>query len=528
MKPGVAPERPLAHLTPLLAAFGRYADRLLFVHEGKATTYGQARAEIFRLARALAECGLKPGDGVAGLNANTPRMVFVHLAAQLIGCYYVGVPLPASTAERARMLDHTRAKALVYEPAVDAGQVIELSERSGVETVLSLGPSTRGRDLAELAARQSAEPLTPLAQDKDVAELVFTGGSSGGKPKAATYTFERIGALTEYWDIAARESTPDYAVYSTGSCRLLRVIAHIGAPGLSVVPTMLHGGTIVLQEGFDAGTVLRAIERERITSMGLAPSQLYQLLDHPDFDTTETSSLQLIVYFGAPIAPARLKQAVERFGPILFQSYGQTETRMISALYPADHVAGRPELLRSAGRPRTGVEVQIRQRGTLLGPGEVGEICVRSPYLMNGYWDEPELTERTMGDGWIRTGDAGYRDAEGYLYLVDRLRDVVIVNASNVHTLEIEDLLTSHPDITQAAVVGLPDERTGEAVHAAVVVRPGSAVDEEDLRAWVRNRGDARQEPQTVVVLDAIPLTRLGKPDKNAIRAELARHSGNC
>lgn len=526
MKPGVAQERPLAYLTPLLAAFGRYADRTLFVHEGKAITYGQARAEIFRLARALAECGLKPGDGVAGLNANTPRMVFVHLAAQLIGCYYVGVPLPASTAERARMLAHTRAKALVYESAVDSGQVHELSELSGVETVLSLGPSTTGRDLVELAVRQPTEPLTPLAQDKDVAELVFTGGSSGGKPKAATYTFERIGALSEYWDIAARENTPDYAVYSTGSCRLLRVLAHIGAPGLSVVPTMLHGGTIVLQEGFDAGTVLRAIERERITSMGLAPAQLYQLLDHPDFDTTETSSLQLIVYFGAPIAPARLKQAVERFGPILFQSYGQSETRMISALYPADHVTGRSELLRSAGRPRTGVEVRIRQGGTPLGPGQVGEICVRSPYLMNGYWDEPELTERTMGDGWIRTGDAGYQDAEGYLYLVDRLRDMVIVNASNVHTLEIEDLLTSHPDVTQAAVVGLPDERTGEAVHAAVVVRPGSAVDEEDLRVWVRNRGDARQEPQTVVFLDAIPLTRLGKPDKNAIRSELARQSG--
>lgn len=314
MHSGTTQAHPVAHPTALLEEFERYTDRTLFVHEGQEITYGKARAEIFRLARALAECGLRPGDGVAGLNVNTPRMMFVHFAAQLIGCYYIGVPLAASTVERARMLAHARTSALVYEPALDTGGMRELAEKSGVDMVLSLGLSTTGRDLMELAALRSADPLTPLARNENVAELVFTGGSSGGKPKAATDTFERIGALAEYWNIAARENTPDYAVYSTGSCRLLRFIAHIGAPGLSVVPTMLHGGTIVLQEGFDACTVLRTIEQERITAMVLFPSCSYRLLDHPDLDTTDTSSLRLLVYHGAPIAPARLEQAVKRFG----------------------------------------------------------------------------------------------------------------------------------------------------------------------------------------------------------------------
>ena len=517
---------PMAYLRGVLEAFDRYESRTLFVHEGKSITYGEARAEIFRLARALGACGLRRGDGLAGLNANTPHVMFVHVAAQLIGCYYIGVPLPASTGARSQMLAHTQAKALVYEPALDAAGVRELVAESRVELVFSLGSGTVGRDLLELAAILSADPLVPSACDDDMAELVFTGGSSGGRPKAATYTFGQIGALSQYWDVAALENTPDYAVYSSESCRLLRCIAHVGAPGLSVVPTILHGGTIVLHEGFDASAVLQAVEQERITAMMLWPSNLYELLDHADLATTDVSSLRLLGYHGAPMVPARLEQALERFGPVLFQSYGQTETRMISALSPADHVAGRPKLLRSAGRPRTGVEIELRRDGVPVATGEVGEVCVRSPYLMTGYWREPELTEHTMGDGWLRTGDAGYQDADGYLFLVDRLRDMVIIGASNVYTLEIEDLLAGHPDITQAAVVGLPDERTGEAVHAAVVARAGSTVGGEELRTWVRDHGDARQVPRTVTFLAAIPLTPLGKPDKNAVRANLAKSTG--
>lgn len=425
------------------------------------------------------------------------------------------------------MLAHTGAKTLVYEPAVDGGRIPELVTESGIESVFSIGPGAVGRDLLELAAKQPADPMPPQGRDEDVAELVFTGGSSGGKPKAATYTFARIGALSEYWAVAARENTPDYAVYSAKPCRLLRCMAHIGAPGLSVIPTILHGGTIVLHEGFDAGEVLRVIEDERITAMMLLPSNLYALLDHPDLATADVSSLRLLGYHGAPMLPARLTQAVKRFGPILFQSYGQTETRMISTLSPADHVAGRPELLRSAGRPRTGVEVQLRRDGTPVPAGEVGEVCVRSSYLMNGYWREPELTEQVMGDGWLRTGDVAYQDADGYLFLVDRMRDMVIVNGSNVYTLEIEDLLARHPGVSRAAVVGLPDERTGEAVHAAVVVSAGSTVDEDELRAWVGENGDARQVPVTITFLAAIPLTALGKPDKNAVRAKLA-HKGDA
>jgi fatty-acyl-CoA synthase len=527
MSPGVPGQTPQCfHLTALLNAFSHYRDRVAIVYAGKSTTYGEALEEVFRLARAMFARGLRRGDGVAGLNVNTPRTMLTQLAAQLIGCYYSAIPANLSITEQANTLADTGAIALVFESLESETRAAGITERVRIPMVLSLGPSSVGDNLLALASCQPAEPLTPQGHDDDLAELTYTGGSTSGSPKGVLYTFGRNATLTRYLEASARRGTVDSVVFSTEPCRFLRFLPFTTIPWETTVPILMKGGTIFLHKGFEAGRALSTIEQERITVVAMPPSFLYQLLDHPDLNTTDTSSLRLIVYAGAPAVPDRLEQALSRFGPVLLQYYGQTETRMISVLDPADHASGHPTVLRSVGKPLRGIEVQIRDSdGGLLGTGSVGEVCVRSPIAMNGYWRKPELTADTMGDGWVRTNDLGYLDAEDYLYLVDRLTDMVIVNGYNCYTLEVEEALTHHPSVRQATVVGLPDERTGEAIHAVVVRQPNAQVAEEELRALVREHKGRLHEPRTIVFLDEIPLTLIGKPDKNAIRAELARRA---
>ncbi|MFI6689326.1 AMP-binding protein [Streptomyces sp. NPDC050485] len=499
-----------SHPSALLNAFDRYRDRVMFLRDGQPVLrYGEAHEEVFRLARAMADRGLRRGEGVVVLATDTPRTILAQLAAQLIGCYYVRLSALAAPTGQAASFVEAEAQALVFDPLGGVTPSAALVERAPV--TLSLGPSPIGEDLLELAAHQSAQPMPARGRDDDIGELVFTSGSTTGRPKLACYTFERLTALTRHWEAAGDRADPEFDVFHDSQpCRLLAFPSLSSVPGTGLVPTLLHGGTIVLAYDFETGDVLKAIERDRVTVATMVPTRLYRLLDHPDLATTDLSSLRLLIYMGAPIAQPRLREALSRLGPILAQSYGQNEARMISVLHPADHVGGQPGLLRSAGKPRHGVEVSVRDgEGDPVAADTVGEVWVRSPYAMNGYWRQPELTARTMTDGWIRTGDLGHADAEGYLYLVDRLRDMAIVGV---------------------AVVGLPDDETGEALHAAVVTQPGAAVSEEDLRAVVRAEKTRWHAPRTVAFLDEIPLTPLGKPDKNAVREYLARRlsSGPC
>jgi fatty-acyl-CoA synthase len=506
----------------LLDAFERYRDRVALIYNGRQTTYADALDEVYRLAWALRAQGLRRGDGIAALTGNSPHAMLVHLAAQLIGCWYAALPLPVSPAEHARILRDSEAKALVLDPDIDSG----LTAGTRASVVFSLGPSEFGEDLIALAAKEAPEPIRPQGRDDDLAELAYTGGSTSGHPKAACYTFGRMAAITEYWQNPRRQGAPEAAAFGSEPCRLLRYQPFSQVAGLSVVPALLNGGTIVLHDRFDASAVLRTIEHEHITILVVAPSRLYQLLDDPDLANTDTSSLRLLVYAGAPTTRTRLAQALNRFGPILSQSYGQTETRMISVLDPADH--SRPELLGSAGRPRQGVEVEIRPADDrqAVAAGTVGEVCVRSPFTMTGYWRQPELSAKTIRDGWLHTGDLGYLDEDGYLYLVDRMHDVIMVNGYNCYSFEVEDTLASHPSVCSAAVIGLPDEWSGEAIHAAVVPRRGAQVTDDELRDLVREQRGRPFTPRTIHFLAEIPLTPLGKADKPAVRAELARRLG--
>jgi fatty-acyl-CoA synthase len=577
LEPTAGRPPPPSHLAALLSAWERHADRIAFVRGDQQLTYGEARAEVFRLARALAAYGVGRGTGVALLASNTPSVLLVPLAVQLLGGYYSAIAPAGTMAERRRVLADTGASVLVVDPSTSQRQAAELLGQlpaRALRTVLSLGPSPAGAaplgaDLAALAAAQPAEPISPCGAPDDPAELVYTSGSTGA-PKAAAFSFERVGALARFWADEAARGTAETAVFAAPDCRMLYAGPFLRMSAPSVLPMLLAGGTCVLTGPLAPGELLRTIEQESVTATMMTPTQLYRLLDHPGLATADLSGLRLLILHSAPAAPARVAEAVRRLGPVLLQSYGQTEAKMISALLPADHaaaVAGRPQLLRSAGRARAGVQIEIRDTaGRALPPGEVGELCISSPLLMSEYWRQPELTARfRAADGWARTQDVGYLDADGYLYLLDRLRDLVIVEGSHCYTIAVEDALTSHPAVRRAVAVGLPDPDTGEAVHAAVVLAPGAAAPSEpgptapgagpgpdpapgagpgpdpapgagpgpgtgagtelqqELRALVRERVGPLAEPRTVTFVDDIPLTLAGKPDKTAVRAELAR-----
>jgi fatty-acyl-CoA synthase len=291
----------------------------------------------------------------------------------------------------------------------------------------------------------------------------------------------------------------------------------------------MAGGSMVVLPRFDPGEVLRTIEQERITATMLVPSMLYALLDHPDADSVDLSSLETVYYGASAINPVRLAEAIRRWGPVFAQYFGQSEAPMVISYFArSDHDLDHPERLASCGRPSAFLRTALLDAdGNPVRQGEPGEVCVAGPVLAQGYWNLPEETAETFRDGWLRTGDVAREDEDGFWYIVDRTKDMIVTGGFNVFPREVEDVIAEHPAVAQVGVVGVPDEKWGEAVTAVVVLRPDADRSEEavqrlteEIRAAVKERKGAVQAPKQVVVADALPLTGLGKPDKKALRAQ--------
>lgn len=290
--------------------------------------------------------------------------------------------------------------------------------------------------------------------------------------------------------------------------------------GSKIIPTFMRGGSVHLLDGFSPDRVLSAIQRESVNFTLLVPTMIYAMLDDPSMRTTDVSSLELLVYGGSSMAPARLREGLERIGPVFSQLYGQAECYHVCVLSRADHDPGRPELLESAGRPGVTTMVSIMdEQGGTVADGDIGEVCVRTPLAMDGYRNLPELTADTFQFGWLHTGDMGRKDEHGYIYIMDRKKDMIITNGSNVFARGVEDVLTSCPEVAEAAVFGVPDPVVGEAVSAAVVLHPGADVNPSDLARSVQGRKGERHTPRHIHFVDSLPTTSLGKVDKQALRA---------
>lgn len=504
----VATRQFRTHVERNLDVLGAEPGRTAVLHEDRRFSAGELRGLVYRMARALLAQGVRRGQVVTLLSGNLPETIAARYAANLLGCPVNHLYNKLSAEVQTTIVSDVETQVLVVDPAY-AARAAEITGRAPVAHVLTLGPADIGVSLLDLAAEESAEPFPGLARPEDICTIRHTGGTTG-HPKAICTSFGQVPAQDDA--IPGWEGPVRYLLCTT--------LAHAG--GMLADHALRSGGSVRLLADFDAATVLATIERDRITHTFMLPPLLYQLVDHPDAAGTDTSSLTHVWYGGCQSSPARIADALRRFGPVLNQFYGQNEAGGISRLAAEDHDPDRPELLRSAGKALDGVEIAIRdEAGHDLPRGEHGEICVRSSGIMQGYWKQPELTAEVLRDGWLHTGDVGYLDEEGYLTIVDRLKDMIVVVGGHVYTTELEDLLNSHPQVRQTAVFGVPDENRMERVHAAVVQEPGGDLDQQALRDMVRAARGPMYEPERVLFVDVLPLTDAGKPDKKLLRRQV-------
>jgi fatty-acyl-CoA synthase len=497
----------------LRRAVERGGERIAFV-DGEATlTYRAFGARISGLVQAFEARGLARGAAIATLSDNRVEAWLVTAAAAMMGARITAMHPLGSADDHAYILGDAGIQVLCFDPAGHAARAKALAERVPGLVLLALGPSELADDvIADALARPSA-PLEPRAHPDDIAGLTYTGGTSG-RPKGvmSTHRVRVTMTMTELaeWDWP-REP------------RFLAITPITHAAGAIVPPVLLRSGTVIVERGFDASRFAALVARHRATMTFLVPTMIYRLLDEPGLDAAALHGLEVVIYGAAPISPARLAEAVRRFGPVFMQLYGQTEApNAITALRRADHDPDRhPERLASCGVPIGPSQVALLDEdGREVPQGEVGEICVRGPLVTAGYWNRPEETAHAYRHGWLHTGDMARRDADGFLYIVDRSKDMIVTGGFNVFPREVEDVLTTHPAVAAAGVIGVPDAQWGEAVKAVVVLRPGASVDAAELIALVREAKGPVQAPKSVDFVDALPVTGLGKPDKRALRAK--------
>jgi fatty-acyl-CoA synthase len=310
----------------------------------------------------------------------------------------------------------------------------------------------------------------------------------------------------------------DFEIPDNPSYLAVAPISHVA--GSKVLPTLMRGGTVHLLTGFDPEAVLKTIERERINFTLFVPTMIYVLLDHPALDRTDLSSLQLLLYGASAMSPSRLVEGIERIGPVFSQLYGQTECYPVSVLRKADHDPKTPELFLSCGFPIAACQVKILDNDDQeVATGEPGEICVRAPHAMAEYWKRPEQTAETLKNGWLHTGDIARTDERGYMFILDRKKDMIVSGGFNIFPREVEDVLTQHADVAMCAVVGVPDDKWGEAVTAIVVAREGTRPSADELINLVKAKKGSAHAPKQIQFVKELPMTAVGKVDKKVLKA---------
>ncbi len=408
-------------------------------------------------------------------------------------------------------LEDSEAEMLVIDAAAFRDRGGELAARAGgLKAVFTMGPVGYGIDLVQATEHAGHTPPRCLAGPDDLATLNYTGGTTG-KSKGALRTHREYGGFAAA--ILADFEIPEAARYLT-----VAPISHVA--GTKVLPTLMRGGTVHMLKGFDPEAVLATIARERINFTLFVPTMIYVLLDHPALDRTDLSSLELLLYGASAMSPSRLVEGIARIGPVFSQLYGQTECYPVSVLRKADHDQKTPELFLSCGFPIAACEVKILDNDDQeVKTGDAGEICVRAPHVMAEYWKRPDITAETLKNGWLHTGDIARKDERGYMFILDRKKDMIVSGGFNIFPREVEDVLSQHADVAQVAVVGIPDEKWGEAVTAIVVPREGANPNPDELINLVKTRKGSAHAPKQIQFVKQLPMTGVGKVDKKVLRA---------
>lgn len=494
-------------------------DRPCFTTDGDTWTYAQVQALSDDVAHALVTHGVRSGSKVAVLSGNDPLAFACVFGISRAAAVWCPVNPRNEAAENREILDRFDCEVLLYASAYR-----DLVERirpdlPSIHTWVQLdgdsGPDVLSWD--EFRTTPLGGPIPVVTAPDDLAMIVGTGGTTG-RPKGVQLTgtnLETMTALTLMsYPFPTRGARPVYLA--------LAPLTH--AAGVLCFPVLASGGEIVIMRTLDVGQFLRLIPEHRVTHTFLPPTLIYMVLAHPDLDATDLSSLMCFWYGAAPMSPTRLAEALDRIGPMA-QLFGQTEApMMISVLPPAEHRRAdgsiATEVLRSAGRPTPLVTVAVMgEDGTLLPTGERGEIVIRSSLVMAGYYKNPEATEDASRFGWHHTGDIGYLDDSGLLFIVDRAKDMIITGGFNVYSTEVEQAILAHDAVQDCAVIGLPDEKWGERVVAVVQPQPDRSIDPAELATFVKERIGSVKAPKQIEVWPDLPRSKVGKVLKTDIKA---------
>ena len=477
-------------------------------------TSGEMSDEISRWVQAYHAWGITQGSPTATLAANRPEVLFAIGAGMVAGCRGTALHPMGSLDDHAYILEDAGIETLFYDPSAYEERAMALKERvPGLKRVLALAPTDSAEDVPTAAARYGSRRLRPASAAPDTPySIAYTGGTTG-RPKGVVGTYRSMSTMT-----AIQMSEWQWPDEMRFLC--CTPLSHAGAAFF--VPTLLRGGSLYVLPHFDPERVVDTIEEHRITATMLVPTMIYVLLDNPKTSKADLSSLQMLYYGAAAMSPTRLEEGMDRFGQIFFQYYGQAECPMtITVLRTEEHIPGDRDRLSTCGRPVPWLDVALLDdEGQEVAHGDPGEICVRGPLVMKEYLNKPEQTAEALKFGWLHTGDVARSDDEGYLTIVDRKKDMIVTGGFNVFPREIEDVLSSHPAISAAAVIGIPDDKWGEAVKAVVVRRPGSEVAEAELISLVKDRKGSVSAPKSIDFVEAIPVSPLGKPDKKALRSQ--------
>jgi acyl-CoA synthetase (AMP-forming)/AMP-acid ligase II len=496
-------------------ALDRFPDRnIVFSSEG-AITYAEMAIEVAKITNAIIRSGIEPGAHIATLSPNHGFVLACQYALLKAGCVWVPLNYRNTAAETGRQISSLDIK-LVFHHASLRGYVEEALGASADVALVAFGGDPSGPSSIE-AWTTAAEPgaALPVGHADDPVIILTTGGTTGPSKGAMHSNKSWETLIASYW------ATHHFS----------RPIVHLVVSPLTHAAGVYHwtvlgkGATNVIAPDADPETIMRMIQEHKVTMLFLPTTIMYMMLAHPRVRDYDYSSLEYFLIGAAPVSPDKLKEAVGVFGPVCYQCFGQSETLMMCTIMPREEVAAAaadPALehrLASVGRegPFSRVEI-MDDAGTLLPRGERGEMVCQGNFMMQGYYNNPAKTAEVRCNGWHRTGDIAYKDADGYVYLVDRKNDMIISGGFNIYPADIEQAAMAHPAVQNCAVVGIPHEKWGEAVLAALELKPGSAFDETEFLAFCKARVGSVKTPKFVEVVAELPRSPVGKILRRAVR----------
>ncbi len=505
-------------------ALDLYEEKEAVVCSGRRFTYGIFGERVFRLARVLKGLGVRKGDRIAIIHRNMHYFLEVYFGAAQIGAILNPLNYRLSAGELDFILNDAGARVLIAEERFRETVEALKSAKKGIEHVIWTDAETVPHAAAPLKyetaiAAENPGFLPPAdIRDDDVAHLYYTSGTTG-RPKGVMLSHKNVcvHALTAIAELGICDQ--DHWIH-------VAPLFHLADAWATFAITWVGGKHVIVPE-FDPLTVLTAVQKEKVTITNMIPTMLNMLVNTPEVDTFDLKSLRVILSGGAPIAPEIVKKIMETFKCDYIQTYGMTETSPYLTLSILKENLRRlpteEQFLFKAktGRPFLGVLLKVvREDGTEVAPDnqEVGEIIVKGDIVTQGYWNRPEETEKAIREGWLYTGDMAVLDGEGYVNIVDRKKDMIITGGENVYSVEVENTLYIHPAVLEAAVIGVPDSKWGEAVKAFVVLKPGAAATEGEIIAHCKTHIARYKAPKSVSFIPALPKTGSGKIFKNGLK----------